>query len=443
MNVDMKRCLPFLLLALALLLVTIPMSGSSSADPAGTTYLEGTVMHSPSGTPLPFANATVLAMDNGTEVASNVTGSDGSYNLSVPDGTFEITVVAEGYRMFQPSNTSVTVSGQVVIDLDVLFNSRIFLEPVYTNVSGVISNNGDGIAGAQVYVLHNGTTLANTTSNSTGYYSLTVRSGNHTLRVVADGYIENEQAIDAPASGALTVDVLMLPLSSYSLQGTVTIVQGPLASSVVTLSRISSTPGVQLVLTQTTNANGVFLFPAVLEGNYLMHVSRDGYSEFLNIYSNITIDEDTVLDHPIVMREAFGSVSGRVFNGTFMISNAQLTLLASDGSVFGRMITNSDGEYQFLNVPTGTYTLKVVRNGYEDAQATVVVSASEVSTSDFDLANIDRHYILGLDMPHSMMLVGIFLAACMVVVAMGFRMRVDKEPEILYLKAEEEEEESF
>lgn len=439
----MKRCLPFLFLALALLLVSIPISGNSSADPGVSTYLEGTVMHSPSGSPLPFANATVVAMDGGVEVASNVTGSDGRYNLTVDDGTYEIAVVAEGYRMYLPSNTTVTVSGQGYINLYVLFNSHIFLEPVYTNLSGVISNNGDGIAHAEVSVLHNGAILANTTSNSSGHYSLTVRSGNHTLRVVADGYIENEQSIDAPASGTLTVNVQMLPLSSYSLQGSVAIVQGPLANSVVTLTRISTAPGVQLVFTQTTNANGVFLFPAVLEGNYYMHVTRDGYSEFLNIYSNITIDEDTVLEHPVVMREAFGSVSGRVFNGTFMISNAQLTLLASDGSVFGRVMTTSDGEYQFLNVPTGTYTLKVVRNGYEDTQATVVVSASEVSTRDFDLANIDRHYILGLDMPHSMMLIGIFLAACMVIVAIGFRLRVDKEPELLYLKMEEEGEETL
>ncbi|MGE4274568.1 MAG: collagen binding domain-containing protein [Candidatus Methanomethylophilaceae archaeon] len=436
----MKRSLPFMVLALALVLALLPLAPLASADPgSGSTVLTGTVEHAPAGNRVPFFNATVMAVDdNATIVDQNVTGEDGRFNLSVPDGSYTIEVQAEGYDCTSPSNTSVVVNGEASIELDDLFASRLFLEPVYTNVSGVITDDGEGVGMAEVRVFHNGVLLNSTVSNSSGHYSLEVRSGNHTLRVVADGYIDYEQQIDAPASGTLTVNVQMLPLSSYSLQGTVTIVQGPLANCVVTLSRVSSIPGPPLVFTQTSNSSGVFVFPAVLEGDYRMTVTRDGYSEFMNIYSNLSINNDTVLDYPVVMREAFGTISGLVFNGTFMISNAQLALLDSNGDVFATVITDSDGSYQFLNVPTGTYTLKVVRNGYQDSQTTVVVLASENTAVNFDLANIERNYLFGLDMPHSMMAVAIFLAGCLAIIAAGFRLRVGKEPDMLYLKEDEE-----
>lgn len=439
----MKRSVLASFIVLAMIMMLMPLAQTSAADTLDTTAVTGTVAYSPSGTQIPFPNATVIAMNLTDNVTVHtLSATNGSYTLNLPNGSYFITAYAEGYNASNP-HPNLTVNGETTINLNTLSGrGPLVLQKVFSYVNGTVKSNDTPLANASVSIIHGEITLANTLTNASGFYSLYVQSGNHTLHVNAEGYSQYSADVDAPESRNITKNVDMTPLSSYSLQGTVAIAQGPLSNVQVTLTRLSALPGLLTVLTQNTSANGVFLFPAVLEGDYTMHVSRDGYSEFLNIYGNLTITGDTVLQYPIIMREAFGSISGTVSNGTFMISNARVTLLDSSGTIFSTPInTDSDGFYQFTDIPTGTYTLKVVRNGYETMETLVVISPSENTVTNFDLANIERNYLFGLDMPHSMMVIGIFLASCLLVIAVGFRLQVGETPEMLYLKILEEEEE--
>jgi len=443
MNVNMKRSVLASIIVLTMIIMVLPLAYNSAADPLDTS-VTGTVAYSPSGTQIPFSGATVIAINLTDDSVTDQTlsAADGSFTLHLPNGSYFITAYAEGYNASNP-HPNLTVDGESSINLNSLSGrGPLLLQKVFSNVNGTVKSNGTPLANASVSIIHDNVTLNSTITNATGFYNLNVQSGNHTLIVNADGYSQYSAAVNAPESQNITVHVDMTPLSSYSLQGTVAIAQGPLPNAQVSLSRVSALPGIQTVLTQSTNSNGVFLFPSVLEGDYTVHVSRDGYSEFLNVYANLTITGDTVLQYPIIMREAFGSISGTVSNGTFMISNAQVTLLDSDGDVYGKPArTDGDGFYQFVDIPTGTYTLVVVRNGYETMQTLVVIAPSENTVANFDLPNIERNYLFGLDMPHSMMLIGVFLASCLLVIAVGFRLQVGETPEMLYLKSLEEEEE--
>lgn len=444
----MKRSAMASFIVLTMIIMVLPLSDTYLADPSGTDVI-GTVVYSPYGTQIVFPNATVFAINNDNDSVSDWTTSaaDGSYVLRVPNGTYRIGAYAEGYNS---SNThpELFVSGELVINLnDLSGRGPLLLQKVYSYVNGTVKSNGMPLVNASVSITHDGIILNSSLTDSSGIYNVQVQSGNHTLIVSAEGYAKYNITVNAPESRNITANVNMTPLSSYSLQGTVLIAtmdKNPLANARVSLTRVSTLSSEQNTLQQTTNASGVFLFPTVLEGHYLMNVSRDGYGVVQNVHSEFNLTENTVLEFSVLMSEAFGSVSGTVRNGTFMISNARMTLIDSNGEVHGKPVsTDSDGFYQFTNVPTGTYTLKVTRNGYEYMEATVLVTSSENSVMKFDLPNIEHNYLFGVDMPHSMMLIGIFLASCLLVIAVGFRLQVDETPEMLYLKSLEEEEEEL
>jgi len=81
---------------------------------------------------------------------------------------------------------------------------------------------------------------------------------------------------------------------------------------------------------------------------------------------------------------AQGSViEGRVFNpatGEYL-RNAEVRIQGTQSSV----VTQSDGRYRLVNVPSGNVTVTVNYTGYESASADVVVAAGQVVTRDFNL----------------------------------------------------------
>ncbi len=440
----MKRT-PVLALLVITLLAVLPLAVGNVA--AAGTSVSGTVFDIDDD---PFADADVIIFtkDGGgqytVEHARVKSGENGRYSLQLADGEYRITAEAEGYRLASYTGGEFTVSSQPTIELDDILVPLVLIE-AHCTVTGTISGEDGPVSDAVIRIMHGEEEFGRAQSDANGGYSFAgenrVRSGTHTLIVEKDGFVTHEEEIIAPSEGSIVVDVDLVALSSHSLTGEIFSTSGPLKDCEVTLTRVTTLMGDPVTYVAFTVADGRFHFPKVLDGSYTMEIERDGYTVFQNIYAEFEIDADLVFEHKIVMTEAYGHIHGLVYDGDFKISNARLILLDQSGKELQRATSDNEGRYRFNDVPTGTYLLKVVRNGYEDAESSITVLASGTVDLNFPLVSIDRSYLFGLDLPHSLMVVGIGLAVLFLLLTVGFRTKVDENEGLIYLKALEEDEE--
>ncbi len=80
-----------------------------------------------------------------------------------------------------------------------------------------------------------------------------------------------------------------------------------------------------------------------------------------------------------------GTITGLITDATTMepLSGAQISL---DGTTRGAL-SNADGRFLILNVPAGTYTVRVQIIGFSSATETVIVTAGETVAADFQIAS--------------------------------------------------------
>jgi N-acetylneuraminic acid mutarotase len=165
-----------------------------TTGPHGT--VAGTVTDSSTGDPI--SGATVSTPDG----HSATTDSSGSYSLSLPVGTYDVTASAFGYA-------DKTVSG-VVVDEGQTVNEPFALDPVPSHtVSGTITD-GSG-AGWPIYaeITVDGTSASTFSNPYTGHYSLSLPEGaTYTVHAESQypGYLPVDQDVTVGSSNQ-TVDL--------------------------------------------------------------------------------------------------------------------------------------------------------------------------------------------------------------------------------------------
>lgn len=305
----------------------------------------------------------------------------------------------------------------------------------YGDVEGRVTYNGVPVVGAKVMVFDGATELKNTTTDSQGMYSLNVSTGDRTLKVELDGFVDYSTAVTITEGVKLTENVALQAKGLWSLDGRVETAAGGLGAVNVTVSLIN---GALPPVSTMTNSEGHFSFQNLVEGEYRINVSRDAFIQWI-VPKKIVLDGNLTLDNPLAMKEAYGSVIGTVANGTFLISDALVKLLDSDGVEVDRITTNTRGEFEFLEVPTGSYTVVVERTGFHGSQKDIRINASAIVDLDFDLERVDRSYLFGQDLAHSLMIIGIGVALVFLALTVIVKNKILRDPSLLYHKPEEEE----
>ncbi|WP_291464891.1 SdrD B-like domain-containing protein [Actinomyces sp.] len=420
---------------------------------SGTVYLDQNRDKAKDGGDIAQSGVTVKLVDaSGAVVATTTTDPDGNYSFTgLNDGTYTVQVdktgpLASTEQTEDPSGNGDSRSQAITFtrsDPDVT-NVNFGYAEDYT-VSGTVYydkdrsetlNNGEpGFGGVTVNLLDEaGATVATTTTKADGTYSFAkLPAGKYTVKVEPSDLLKKLEQTEDPdgtkdhTSGVVQVNhdnpsvqnVNFGYATNYTIKGTIyrdadrseSLEDGEKLYQGVTVDLLDASGNV--VATTTTDAHGAYAFTNLEEGTYKVRVRKEGPIADLvqtedpdatkaNTSGDITLE----LNDPIKENVNFGYISDNSISGTIYRDDNRsnslnggeagypeqtVQLLDKDGQVIKTTKTDANGNYSFDNLPDGTYSVKVVKDGaLTDLEQTEDPDGTKDSASEPIVLNEDN-----------------------------------------------------
>ena len=420
---------------------------------SGTVYLDQNRDKTKDGGDIAQSGVTVKLVDgSGAVVATTTTDADGNYSFTgLNDGTYTVQVdktgpLASTEQTEDPSGNGDSRSQAITFtrsDPDVT-NVNFGYAEDYT-VSGTVYydkdrsetlNNGEpGFGGVTVNLLDEaGATVATTTTKADGTYSFAkLPAGKYTVKVEPSDLLKKLEQTEDPdgtkdhTSGVVQVNhdnpsvqnVNFGYATNYTIKGTIyrdadrseSLEDGEKLYQGVTVDLLDASGNV--VATTTTDAHGAYAFTNLEEGTYKIRVRKEGPIADLvqtedpdatkdNTSGDITLE----LNDPIKENVNFGYISDNSISGTIYRDDNRsnslnggeagypaqtVQLLDKDGQVIATTTTDANGNYSFDNLPDGTYSVKVVKDGaLTDLEQTEDPDGTKDSASEPIVLNEDN-----------------------------------------------------
>ena len=420
---------------------------------SGTVYLDQNRDKAKDGGDIAQSGVTVKLVDaSGAVVATTTTDADGNYSFTgLNDGTYTVQVdktgpLASTEQTEDPSGNGDSRSQAITFtrsDPDVT-NVNFGYAEDYT-VSGTVYydkdrsqtlNNGEpGFNGVTVKLLgEDGSVVATTTTKADGTYSFAkLPAGKYTVKVEPSDLLKKLEQTEDPdgtkdnTSGVVQVshdnpsvkNVNFGYATNYTIKGTIyrdadrseTLEDGEKLYQGVTVDLLDASGNV--VATTTTDAHGAYAFTNLEEGTYKVRVRKEGPIVDLDqtedpdaTKDNTSGDITLELNDPIKENVNFGYISDNSIFGTIYRddnrSNSHnggeagypaqtVQLLDKDGQVIATTTTDANGNYSFDNLPDGTYSVKVVKDGaLTDLEQTEDPDGTKDSASEPIVLNEDN-----------------------------------------------------
>ena len=438
---------------------------------SGNVYLDQNRDKTKNTGDLPQGGVTVKLVDaSGAVVATTTTDADGNYSFTgLGDGTYTVAVdktgpLASTEQTEDPSGNADSRSQAITFtrnDPDVT-NVNFGYAEDYT-VSGTVYydkdrsetlNNGEpGFDGITVNLLDEaGATVATTTTKADGTYSFAkLPAGKYTVKVEPSDLLKKLEQTEDPdgtkdhTSGVVQVNhdnpsvtnVNFGYATNYTIKGTIyrdadrseSLEDGEKLYQGVTVDLLDASGNV--VATTTTDAHGAYAFTNLEEGTYKVRVRQEGPIADLvqtedpdatkdNASGDITLE----LNDPIKENVNFGYISDNSIAGTVYRDDNRsgalnpgekgypeqtVQLLDKDGAVVATTKTDANGAYSFDNLPDGTYSVRVVKDGaltdteqtgdpdstLDNASEPIILNEANPTKKNVDFGYVPDYFITG------------------------------------------------
>ena len=229
------------------------------------------------------------SVENGS-LYQATTGEQGTYNLSLPEGTFNITAAIAGFG----SNVTYSMLGVLKAIEDVDFTIQV----ITGRVEGHVTAKDLPLVGAQIVLSNGNATYLGRTTLPLGSYSITgVVPGVFVARGEMAGYWTNvsQEPVYVNPNEVTELDFVLEPQPAR-IFGKVTV--GNVPEEGVSVSLMSGTVEVRNTL---TDANGNYSFSNIIAGEYDVVFSKEGLVEktypvsvspFEDLELSISMDRD-------------------------------------------------------------------------------------------------------------------------------------------------------
>lgn len=306
-------------------------------------------------------------------------------------------------------------------------------------VGRAIAEDGAGFPDVQIRAVN--VTTATTYSASTdadGNFSLALNPG---LYDVTANFLNYSANVSYPRTLIglgqevrlnFTMGEILCTLTGYVTNGTI-----PIYGATITL--INDDNNYTAV---SVNPLGQYTLTEVEPGTYTVTASKVGYysSEPLppiEMVRNVTKSLDFEL------REQPAELSGRVIYQGEGVMGVKVHLASSQFSA--DTTTAENGNYSFQVVPAGSYSITFTKERYLTTTQSVGLSPFEIKTLDveleFDRENNTQEFILGFDLGHSLMVIGLIVSLIVLMVGLFVNYKIRRKPERLEREEEPSEKE--
>ena len=182
----------------------------------------------------------------------------------------------------------------------------------------------------------------------------------------------------------------------------------------------------------SVNPLGKYEIPKVQPGTYTVVASKVGYYSSDPMPPVVLIRGETK-SVDFVLQEQPAELGGKVeYDGSGLKG---VTVKLSSSLFTAETVTDEDGNYTFSQVPSGSYTITFSKESFLTKSMSVGLTPFEVRELDvemeYDNANNTQTFLLGLDLAHSLMVIGLTVSIMVLVVGIYVNYKIRRKPELL------------
>jgi len=319
-------------------------------------------------------------------VATNTATGETFATLSFTDGSFIFDRLAAGTYALSTSAGEAVSGGSVTIDAGQHAVDHVVTVDGGARVSGLVRRSGDNavVGEADITLIDANDRAYTTVTDANGAYLLSgLPAGTYLIYAQADGLARSlVSGVGIVEEGARTQNFTLVPQAK--IIGTVTSPVGPDTPLRVSARLISAAAG-EAPAFNATIVGGSFDIGSLPAGTYNLVVAREGY---VGVKTEITIVAGQTLNVGNIQLLRGGEVRGTVTSSDPGFAPTDATLGLRSGSARDDLVSTAEvtdtGEFAFVNVTPGTYTLFALADSTFIAPMQVVVTAGG-AVSDINL----------------------------------------------------------
>ena len=309
------------------------------------------------------SNITVL-IQNDEYSETGTTASDGSLRITgILPGTYKVTISATGFVTQTIDNVVIKAAK------DTSIGERTLVANGGDIIGSISVNDGSPRTGALVTATSQDKKYVYTTQTSTdgSFVIPNAFATTYDIIVTKTGYADTiRNGVRVAAGQNMVLGAIELSSSFGTVSGRVLDSKGnALANAIVKVGDISI----------LTDEDGSFSKTGIAVGNYVVTVSKDGFSTY-TMPQTVTVESsyETRLG-TFRLSSIYGSISGKVtVNDGGSTANIDVTATASDGTKT-QVKTTGDGSYAISNLLPGSYNVTASADGYVSAERSISVTA--------------------------------------------------------------------
>ncbi len=317
----------------------------------------------------PLANIFVVVENDPLNPRSTVTDANGNYLLQgVTPGTATISATFNGISFAQSGAVQVQAT-QVTQQINLLL---AFSE--LGSIEGTVSNGITLVFEAIISIEKNGVSVMSALTNANGYYEFEdLPPGDYDLVIEATGYGRQVVPVTIGDNEDVVEDITLS--EAATLHGTVTVAGSIPPRTLPGIAVRLLGPGGSVHLLETDDA-GEFAISDLQLGTYTVMLPDGSHRHDFEV----TADTDEI---DASFQVIAGVISGRLLDtdGVTALSNASVHLVA-EGQVVATVATDAQGDYLFVPVAPGTYSVHVSQ------QARSFGAISGVNVTALNLTNM-------------------------------------------------------
>jgi len=322
----------------------------------------------------PINNANIVITDNATEIAlTSQSASDGQFEINnIATGDFTLSYQADGYHAATYSNNFIAPS---IFDLGTI---KLVALPETGLVKGNISaaDTLQPIANALITVQSSTTsTITTTRSNSEGYYSITMASGDLTIIASQEGYQSLQGSAHLNAANSLTFSPSLTKEGQQTNPELVSIIGSLIDEDTGQFLKGVSVQIIDQGVNTVTGTSGQFTIGNIALGVLNLEFSLAGYKSFQESMllakggqldlGNIQLQADSVQNLSSLTGRVVDETTGQpLINSKVILTEYSPSDKPNEPGVVLTQITDSQGYYDFKDVDFFSFNVFVKAPGY-------------------------------------------------------------------------------